>query len=105
MPRRQRSFSPFSQPEICSGVQPSARRSRTKVCKTLSFSIAASRRLRSRVGSGGVTRRVAPAGQPVATKLPRYGGFRSAEAQGDSADRSAGRAQNADLFSFVIGQM
>jgi len=40
------------------------------------------------VGSGGVNRRVAPAGQPVATQLPRYGGFRSANDLGDSADRS-----------------
>jgi hypothetical protein len=36
---RRRSFPRFSQPEICSGVHPSARRSRTKVRKARSLSI------------------------------------------------------------------
>ena len=53
-------------------IQPSGRRSRTKVCKTLVF---LDRRFTppvQLVGSGGVQRRVAPAGQPVATQLPCY---------------------------------
>ena len=35
---RRRSFQAFSQPAICSGVHPSARRSRTKLRKARSFS-------------------------------------------------------------------
>jgi cytochrome c oxidase cbb3-type subunit 3 len=42
-----RSFPAFSQPEICPGVHPSARRSTTKVRRARSRSISASRRLRN----------------------------------------------------------
>src|SRR5205807_2092986 len=42
------------------------------------------------IGSGGVKRRITPAGQGVASQFPRYGGFRSLKRPGDGADRAAG---------------
>ena len=57
------------------------------------------------IGSGGVKRRITPAGQGVAAQFPRYGGFRSLKRPGDGADRAAGRPHDGDLVSFLVQQM
>ena len=57
------------------------------------------------IGSGGVKRRITPAGQGVASQFPRYGGFRSLKRPGDGADRAAGRPHDGDLISFLVQQM
>src|ERR1700680_3650672 len=57
------------------------------------------------IGSGGVKRRITPAGQGVASQFPRYGGFRSLKRPGDGADRAAGRPHDGDLVSFLVQQM
>jgi hypothetical protein len=53
------------------------------------------------IGSGGMKRRITPAGQGVASQFPPYG-FRSLKRPGDGADRVAGRPHDGDLVSFLV---
>src|SRR6202023_1247439 len=103
--RRTRSLPALSHPAICSGAHPSASRSRTKVLSVGSFSSMAFTPPAQLIGSGGVKRRITPAGQGVAAQFPRYGGFRALKRPVDGADRAAGRPHDGDLVSFLVQQM
>jgi hypothetical protein len=54
------------------------------------------------ISSGGVKRRVAPAGQPIARQFARDRRLRTADRPSDGADRIAQDLQRTNLFSFVI---
>src|SRR5271165_355727 len=54
------------------------------------------------ISSGGVKRRVAPAGQPIARQFARDRRLRTADRPSDGADRMAQDLQQTNLFSFVI---
>ena len=52
--------------------------------------------------SGGVKRRVPPAGQPIARQFARDRRLRTADRPSDGADRMAQDLQQTNLFSLVI---
>ena len=54
------------------------------------------------ISSGGVKRRVAPAGQPIARQFARNRRLRTADRPSDGADRMAQDLQQTNLFSLVI---
>src|SRR6266403_2726923 len=103
--RRPRSLPALSHPAICFGG-PSFRKTiadespQRRIFLEYGFTPPA-----QLIGSGGVKRRITPAGQGVAAQFPRYGGFRSLKRPGDGADRAAGRAHHGDLVSFLVQQM
>jgi len=98
------SFPAFNQPEICSGVHPSARRSQTKPQFLIFFEYGSTPPAQL-IGSGGVKRRTTPAQEAIAPQFPRHDGFRSLKHPGDGADRAAGRPHDRDLVSFLVRQM